>query len=111
MREKTLYERVKDSEAYGLLYGINHQLLMILPDGARNHRLSSLRSRVILRMDMIKEGHYLPLAATISDYRRQDSKSYKFIIGVLERAEREFKLNPEMVMHPASVEEEVFAVA
>ncbi len=110
MTEK-LYEGVKDSEAFGLLYGIAYQLSRLPPNGARNHRLNSLRSRVVLRGDMLKEGYWLPRTATISDYRTLKFEEYKNIMGLLEEAERDFNIDPTMVMYPtAAVEEEALAV-
>jgi len=108
--EKTLYSRVRDSEVFGLLYGIEHQLAVSLPDGAKNHKRDIFRHRVSFRREMIEEGHFLPITATIRGYREQDSKSYRFIMNLLEESEG-FGASSETVMHPARFEEEAVAVA
>lgn len=103
MREKTLYERVRDSEVFGLLCGIDYQTSMLPPDGKRNHGVNKFRTRLLLRIGMMEEGHFLPRQASISDYRTKEPLAYKMIMELLEDAERDFKIDPTMLMRRVSV--------
>lgn len=98
-----LYDVIKDSEALGLLEGTNYQLSTLPPDGANNHDRETLRQRALFRIGMIEGGQWLPRAATISDYRRKQPVEYDGIMNLLTDAERDFQINPQMVMNASCV--------
>ena len=89
-----LYDGLKDSEALELFEAMYYQLSMLPLDEAANPKLNSLRSRVLLKMELMEEEHWLPRTATISDYKAKEPFEYDGMLELIKEAKRDFRICP-----------------